>query len=189
MYGDLCELLVPGFLSTSLDVDGHRFGLRSLSQNDLHYLHKYVRDDDLAWRIHLAAHSIWMVDGIPLIGEPLSHRVLYDHLLRASRSILGAIVGTAYGFFSRMREANNYLEAYLYEDDSRRLWQGIGCGTYPIHTKSSIHGIERLGLNPIQSAWVSWNKVTDTRDDQEYTWSNTKVLVSLQSNKGYCSIR
>lgn len=185
MYEDLYELLVPGFLSTSIDLEGHRVVLRSLSNHDLHFLHKYVREDDPAWRVHLVAHSVWMVDGIPLLEESFSHRVLFDALMRSSRGLIRGAVGTLYGFFARMREANHYLEAYLYEEDSRRLWRGLGNGAYPLHTKASIPGLDRIGLNPLQSAWVAWNGMEDTRDAQEHQWANTKVLVSLQSHKAY----
>ena len=42
-----------------------------------------------------------------------------------------------------------------------------------------------MGLNLIQSSWTSWNRLEDEREAQEYIWSNTKVMVSLQSYKGY----
>jgi len=189
MYGDLTELISPGFLSTSVDVEGHRYVLRSLSQNDLLFLHKYVRDDDPMWRVHLVAHSVWMVDGVPLLEESsLAHKVVYDSLCHTGRVLFREMLGTVYGFFARMREANFYLESYLYEEDSRRMWRGLGKGRYPMSYKTAIPGVEKLGLNPLQSAWLSWNQMEDTRDDQEYVWSNTKVLVSLQSHKGYESL-
>lgn len=186
MYADLQHLLIPGFLSTSVELEGHRFALRSLSQGDLNFLRQCVRDKDPAWRFHLVAHSLWMVDGISLLdAKGFAHKVALDHILRASRTLVRAMVGTAYGFYTRMQEAHQFLEAYLYEDESRRLWRGLGNGQYPLHTKSSIPGVEKLGLNPVQSSWVSWNRVEDDREVQDYTWSNTKVLVSLQSYKGY----
>ncbi len=188
MYGDLNDLLVPGFLSASVDVEGHRFGLRSLSQSELHHLRHYVSDNDPSWRVHLVAHSLWMMDGLPFLGNPFSHRVAYEHLMRSSRPILRGLLGTVYGFFSRIREAGNYFEAYLYEDDSRRLWKNTGSGTYPLHKLSSVFGVETLGLNQWQASWVAWNRLEDERDHQEYLWSNTKVLVSLQSHKGYESL-
>ncbi len=186
MYGDLLRLLVPGFLTTTIELEGHRFGLRSLSQPDLDFLRHCVRDGDPAWRYHLVAHSLWMVDGLPLLeSKGLAHKVALDHIMKASRTLVRAMLGTAYGFYTRMREANHYLEAYLYEEESRRLWRGLSNGQYPLHTKASIPGIERLGQNSIQSSWVSWNRLEDERDAQSFHWSNTKVLVSLQSYKGY----
>jgi hypothetical protein len=188
MYEDLIQILVPGFLSASIEQDGHRFTLRSLSQGDLQYLRQFARDDDPSWRIHIAAHSLWMVDGIPLLGNPFAHRVAYDHLVRTNRPLLRAMMGAVYGFFSRMREVSHYLEAYLYEDDSRRLWKNTGSGMYPLHKLSPVPGLDALGLNQWQSSWVAWNRLEDERDHQEYLWSNTKVLVSLQSHKGYESL-
>ena len=185
MYADLCELLVPGFLSTSIEIEGHRISLRSFSTQDLYLLRKYVRDDDPSWRVHMVAHCVWMVDGIVLLDSPLAHRVLFDVLMRSSKALIRAIVGTLYGFFLRVKEANYYLEAYLYEAESRRLWGGLGSGQYSLHSKTSIPGIQSLGLNSLQSAWVAWNGLEDLRDQQDYVWSNTKVLVSLQSHKSY----
>lgn len=188
MYEDLTGLLVPGFLSASIEQDGHRFTLRSLSQGDLQYLRQFVRDDDLSWRVHLVAHSLWMVDGLPFLGNPFAHRVAYDALLRINKPLLRAMLGTAYGFFARMREAGHYLEAYLYEDESRRMWKNLGSGQYPLHKLSPVPGLDTLGMNQWQSSWVAWNRLEDERDHQEYLWSNTKVLVSLQSHKGYESL-
>ena len=189
MYADLCELLAPGFLSASIDLEGHRYCLRSLSQNDLFFLRKYVNDNDPSWRLHLISHSIWMVDGVPLLEDAtLAHRVVYDHLKNSSRVLVRAMMGTVLGFFSRMREANQYLEAYLYEEDSRRMWGGLGHGAHPLWVKSSIPGTDKLGLNSLQSAWISWNQSVDVREEQEYLWSNTKVMVSLQSHKAYESL-
>jgi hypothetical protein len=113
---------------------------------------------------------------------------VFDNLCRSSKVLFREMLGTVYGFFSRMREANFYLESYLYEEDSRRAWRGMGKGGYPVSSRTAIPGVEKLGLNPLQAAWVSWNQMEDVRDEQEYIWSNTKVLVSLQSHKGYESL-
>ena len=43
--------------------------------------------------------------------------------------------------------------------------------------------MSRWGMNHIQISGVAWNKLEDDRDAQEYTWSLTKVMVSLQSGK------
>lgn len=189
MYRDLNDLLVPGFLTTSLEVEGHRYSLRSLSQQDFHYIRKLVNEGDPLWRVHLVAHSLWMADGLPLLGNPFAPRVAFEHLLRCSKPLFRAMLGTVYGFFLRSQEANHYLESFLYEDESRRIWRGIGSGRYTLHSKAAIPGVETLGLNALQSAWVTWNKMEDDREAQEYVWSNTKVLVSLQSYKGYESLQ
>jgi hypothetical protein len=189
LYGDLGEFLVPGFLSTTIDVDGHRYAVRSLTQNDLYLVQKRVSQTDPSWRLHLAAQSVWMVDGTPLLEDStLAYRAVLESLGRSTKPLVLAMVGTIYGFFARMREANYFLESYLYEEESRRLWRALGSGRYHPSHKTVIPGVERLGLNPLQSAWISWNQIEDRRDDQEYVWSNTKVLVSLQSHKGYESL-
>ena len=188
MYGDLLGLLIPGFLSTDIDIEGFRVSLRSLSPQDLQYLRRYVDNDDLSWRYHLIAHSIWMVDGIPLLDVPYTHKIAYEALMCSNRAVTQAMLGTVFGFFSRVREAGNYLEAYLYEDESRRLWRGLSNGKHPLHSLASIPGIDRVGLNTVQVTWASWNVLEDFRDEHDSHWANTKILVALQSHKSYESL-
>lgn len=184
MYEDLLPLLVPGFLTARMRVGSVRLGLRSLTSNDLSLLREVAKEGGPEWPLHLAAASVWMVNGIPLLeGYPYSHSIALNFLNGLHKSISRAIFAQALGFFRRMRLSNQCFESFLYEEDSRRLWKGTNNGTLPLWTQSGIPGLDRLGLNPFQASWVQWNRSEDERHDDDFSWSLTKVLVSVQSSK------
>jgi len=185
-YVDLRQLLTPGFLSTTVNVGGHRYGLKSLSHGDLFLLDQAVNENDPTWKLWIVAHSLWVADGIFLLEDVVyAPKVVFEALSRSNRALISDLFGTVLWLFRRVRKANLFLEAFLYEEESRRLWGAVGRGAVPLWRKSPVPGLERLGLNSLQSAWMSWNQLEDTREEQEYIWSNTKVMVSLQSHKSY----
>lgn len=185
MYGDLSSLVLPGFLSARVQIGDLSLGLRSLSLMDTNLLRKVALEGGPDWVFHLASASIWMVNGIPLLeGHPYSYRIAYD-LLKGTHKVLARLVFTqALSFFRRMKEANLLFESFLYEEGSRRLWKSTNNGAHQIWDQAGIPGLDRLGLNQFQASWVQWNRSEDDRLDDDYTWSMTKVLVSVQSAKG-----
>jgi hypothetical protein len=183
MYEDLRQFLVPGFLTSTLALNGHTYGFRSLVPSDLWLVNQIARDTDPEWRVRLLAASLWMVDGVVLLDSPEAAAVTYRALCRSSSVVIREGFGTLVGFFRRWRDAQKYLESFLYEEESRRLWQGCRSGATPLWGRTSIPGLSRLGSNPVQSAWAAWNHLEDSRETQEYEWSLTKVHISLQSHK------
>lgn len=184
MYEDLVPLVVPGFLSSRLEIGGVTLGLRSLSANDTNLLRKVAREGGPDWAFHLAAASIWMIDGLSLLENyPYSQKIAFDLLKRTHKSVVRAVFAQAVSFFHRMRKANVVFEAFLYEEESRRLWKSTNNGSHPIWILSGMPGMDRIGLNPFQASWVQWNRSEDDRLDDDYSWSLTKVLVSVQSSK------
>jgi hypothetical protein len=184
MYEDLVPLVVPGFLTSRLQIGGLTLGLRSLSLTDTNLLRKVAHEGGPNWAFQLAAASIWMIDGLSLLESyPYSQKIAFTALQRAHKSVVRAVFAQALSFFRRMRDVNRVFEAFLYEDESRRLWKATNNGMHPIWTHVGMPGLDRLGMNPFQSSWVQWNRSEDDRLDDDYSWSLTKVLVSVQSSK------
>jgi hypothetical protein len=184
MYEDLIPLVVPGFLTTRLQIGDTSLGVRSLSLNDTNHLRKVAREGGTDWAFHLAAASIWMIDGVSLLENYPNNQMPALVALRGShRSMVRLVFTQALSFFRRMRDANRVFEAFLYEDESRRLWKSTNNGTHPIWAQTGMPGLDRLGLNPFQSSWIQWNRSEDDRLDDDYQWSLTKMLVSVQSSK------
>lgn len=180
----MASLINPGFLSTSLRIGRLTLGLRSLSSNDIHLLRHAAKEGGSDWPFYLAASSIWMIDGLCLLeSHPYSFRVAYDAMKASHTELVRAIFSQALAFFNRMRVCNRVIEAFFYEDESRRLWNATNKGAILPTTYAGIPGVERLGLNSFQSAWIQWNRAEDDRENDDYSWSLTKVLVSVQSNK------
>jgi hypothetical protein len=184
MYEDLFQFLVPGFLTARVLVDGRAYSLRSLTTSDLFRISAVAKDNHPDWKIWAVASSLWMVDGIPLFEDSTyAPKAIFETLLGSHKRLVSHLFGTVVGFFLRSKRSHLFLESFLYEEESRNLWHSTHSGQIPLYQRSGIPGIERLGLNQFQSSWVAWNKLEDTRDGQEYTWSLTKLMVSLQSHK------
>jgi len=184
MYEDLVPLVVPGFLTARLQIGDTILGLRSLSTNDLGFLRIVAREGGVDWPFHLAAASIWMVDGTPLLeSHPYSLRIALNFLRLSHKSAARAVFSQALSFFRRMRAANRMFESFLYEDESRSLWKATNNGTHPVWVQSGIPGVDRLGQNSYQASWVQWNRSEDDRLDDDYSWTLTRMLVSVQSSK------
>lgn len=185
MYEDLTRLVVPGFLTARLKFGKLTLGVRSLSENDLSLLRVVAKEGGTDWPNQIAAASIWMVNGMPLLeSHPYSIQIARELLTNSHKSVVRGVFSQAVSFFARMKEANRYFEAFLYEEESRRLWKGTNNGTFPIWTQSGLPGLDRLGMNSFQTSWTQWNRSEDDRDDDAYQWSLTKILVSVQSSKG-----
>jgi len=184
MYGDLYQLLVPGFLTARVRLGDHTYSLRSLGPPDLYRISGVEKEGTIPWKIWAVASSIWMVDGIPLFeSSTISPHLAYQSLLGSHRRVIGSLYGTLTDFFRRTRVAHQYFESFLYEEESRHLWQSLRGGAFPLSHKAGIPGIERLGLSNLQTSWMAWNHLEDVREDQEYQWTLTKIQVSMQSGK------
>jgi hypothetical protein len=184
MYEDVVPLVVPGFLTARCTFGKLSLGVRSLSENDLSFLRAIAKESASDWPLHVASASIWSINGIPLLESyPYSNRVGFNTLSQAHKSVARSVFSQALSFFARMKEANRFFESFLYENESRRLWKGTNNGAIPIWDRSGFPGTERLGMNSFQSTWVQWNRSEDDRASDDYQWSLTKVLVSVQSSK------
>lgn len=184
MYGDLYQLLVPGFLTSRVKLGDHTYSLRSLGPPDLYRISGVEKEGTVQWKVWVVASSLWMADGIPLFeSSTISPHLVYKTLLQSHRRVIGSLYGTVTDFFRRVRVAHQYFESFLYEDESRHLWQSLRGGTFPLSYKAGIPGIDRLGLSNLQTSWMAWNHLEDVREDQEYQWTLTKIQVSMQSAK------
>ena len=134
-----------------------------------------------AWTV---AASVWMVDGVCLLEDAsYATKVLFDFLQGTNKRLLQSLFGSVLGFFIRAKRASSVLEAFLYEDESRRLWHSTHRGKIPLAKMSGVPGVGNLGVSHLQSSWTAWNMLEDQREDQEYAWSLAKVNVALQSDK------
>lgn len=184
IYDDLYQFLVPGFVAATVTLGGRQYGLRSLSPGDFQTIAGLAKENHPEWKLRVAAASLYHVDGHYLLESSSSAAAMgYRALQRCTHAAVRALFATQLGFYQRYRRASGVLEPYLYSDENRRLWHSTHNGTHPLWTRASVPGLERLGYNPLQAQWTAWNRLEDVREEQEYAWSITKVLVGLQSSK------
>lgn len=184
MYGDLAQLLVPGFLTAKVTIGDHTYSLRSLNPGDLYLLSGVAREGNPEWKLWVVAASVWMVDGVTLLDDRVAAtRYLRTFLGQSHRAVVGHLFAQALSFFKRMKTALRYLESFLYEDESRHLWYATKTAGVTLLQRSGVPGADKLGTNLAQTSWLSWNYLEDQREEQEYSWSLAKVMVSMQSGK------
>jgi hypothetical protein len=183
MYRDLERIVSPGFLTATVRVGGVPFGVRSLGPNDLEFLRAVAKENGPEWTLWIAAASLWMIDGNYLLESyPSATKVAFDYLRASNRAVVRALFSVSLSFFRRQQKLNMVFESYFYEDSSRRLWKAVK-SFQGQSLRGGFPGAERLGVNAYQEVWTDWNQSEDARHEDDYSWSLTKVLVSVQSNK------
>lgn len=182
MYEDVREFLDPGFLTNTFVFGDTRISLRSMFPRDQFLLqHQVATNWD--WRVWLVATSIWMVNGIYVMGDVDILPDLVDFLNRTNATTINILFHCALGFFNRFKRAARFLEPYLYEEESRKVWHTNGRGSFSGSVASGLPGVESLGRNVIQSGWAGWNVTEDERHQADYQWSLVKTSLGPHAPK------
>lgn len=183
MYKDLRELLDPGILSHVVTVSDVRMCFRTLNPSDLYLLKHYTQENDPNWRMWAAACSLWMCNGVNLLPGGHAHVPFVAKMfLTFPRVVQDRVFSVVTGLFSRSKRAFTYLEPFFYEDESRKLWHAVGKETLNGGLAGGLEGIRNLGLNGVQSSWITWNQLEDERNINEMEWSRVRagMMVHLQ---------
>jgi hypothetical protein len=85
--------------------------------------------------------------------------------------------------FSKQNECFVYIESFLYETISRKMWSDIGKGYPNLSHVTGLPGTEKMSLNPIQEVWLSYNQHEDSRVQYMGEWELTKAVMSSQNPK------
>ena len=181
-YEDLETLLEIGFLSHPVILDGTPLCLRTLSPGDMFALQARMSDPKADWRIWAVSTSVWMLNGVNLLGQAGAVPRLAKLLQRLPGRTLELLFTILVGLFKRHQKAIFGVEAYCYEASSRYLWHSFG-GHVPT-SHSGVSGAEYLGTNPIQRMWIAFNTVEDQRELAEANWEGFKLAAGAQAPKG-----
>ena len=69
-YEDLQELIVTGFLTHTIEINNSILSIRNLSSSDNFFIkHTTRKNDNHSWMLWSVARSVWMIDGLNLLGE------------------------------------------------------------------------------------------------------------------------
>lgn len=181
IYTDVRELIAPGFLAHPVIINGARFVLRTLDASDGFLLrYRTYGMSFREWKAWAVASSIWMVDGVVILDD---ENALYDlsrMCLSLPNSILDDLHGILGGLMRRVRTASERVEAFLYEEESRRFWLSHGA---LLRERSERNGIPR-GHNSLLSLWIYFNQVEDDRERDDYAWDLAKFTAGPHVPKG-----
>ena len=182
IYGDVVELLTPGFLTHPVDVGGHDFVLRSFFPTDLEQLHMRVgrKNNDRNYKNWVLAMSVCMVDGQIFLDQQTCILLLYRHFSKLPESMVDILFSLFKGLQNRVRESVRVVVAYSYEDYSRDTWLRVGENFSRV---SGYEGIEKLGLNTVQMVWASQNKIEDMNVERKSHWEGVKLIAATQAPK------
>lgn len=175
-YQDIEDLISPGFLSHSVNVNGTRVALRSPSRSDLFMVRAkadlgYAKNRKISdWKIWTLAHCTWMVNGISLLEERNSAAIIYKLYAKLPISAVENLFRIYMSLYGRMLNALRGIEAYAWEDISRRKWSSLNGSMISSHQFSGFPGADRLGMNTIQEIWSYINKMEDIRLKDRRNW-------------------
>ena len=181
-YGDVETLLSPGFLTHPVRVAGVRFQLRSLAPGDLFMLRARAEGaTHTEWRIWMLASSIWLVDGISVLGQDSAVPVFARYLRHLPEKAISTMFSVLLGLFSRSQRSVQAALAYCYETESRYKWATYG--KERTGNTSGVTGAEKLGLNSVQQIWLAFNQYEDARLLGDQQWEGFKLVASSNSPK------
>lgn len=180
IYEDVRSLLVPGFLSQAVKIGDLRLSLRTLSEPDFFLLRNRAfgleGKQQLSWGL---AQAVWMVNGSLVENDEGALCELaeaFDNLPSVARDLLNRVFKS---LMNRLIEANERIEAFLFENESRVLWKSQGAALThqtPWLRYQKLH-------NPVISLWVYYNQMEDSRLSYEREWTFTKFVMAPHAPK------
>lgn len=180
-YEDVEALLSPGFLTHAVTVAGITLQIRSLSPGDLFMLRSRAHGtSDMEWRVWALATSVWMVDGVCILGEDSTVPLVARTLRYLPDPAVTRLFWVLLGLFSRVQKATDAVVPYSYEQDSRYRWVAFNRKV----AYSGVPGADRLGLNRVQQMWVAFNQYEDLKTEMDHNWETAKLVASGNSPKG-----
>lgn len=182
LYGDVETLLLPGFLTHPVVVQGTPLCLRTLGPGDMFGLKARMTAPSADWRVWTVASSIWMVNGISLLDEPGLIPRLADTVRTLPKNAQDILFTIVIGLFARQNRASTSVESYCYEIQSRYQWRSLKGANFPDH--AGVPGVQRLGTNVVQRVWAAFNTYEDQREHDDTLWEGFKLSASAMSPKG-----
>ena len=185
-YEDLVELVMTGFLSHSVRLNGVSFSLRNVQDRDLFLIQNRAGTAApyAQWERWAIAQLVWMMDGFILFHEPNAPVAVYRAMRAVPEGALRPLVGIVMDLTKRVTEATRGVASYSYEDTSRSLWNQIKVHPLPSDRLSGVPGVETLGMNAVQRMWTAYNVIEDWREEDTNAWDQAKFIASAMAPKG-----
>lgn len=181
-YTDVEALLSPGFLTHQVVVAGVRLQLRSLAPGDLFMLRARAEGaSNKDWRVWMLASSIWLVDGMSVLGTDSAVPMLARYLRQLPDRAVTAMFSVLLGLFARSQQSVSAVLVYCYEVESRYKWATFG--KEGGNRSSGVEGADKLGLNTVQQIWLAFNQYEDQKAVADQQWEGFKLVASSNSPK------
>lgn len=188
-YRDIEDLIRPGFLSHSFNLNGVRLALRSPFPSDAFMIRARAQFDlkrnyrSLDWKVWTLAMCTWLIDGYSVLGEANHAVELYDMYRSLPRGAIEHLFCVYTGLYNRMMSALRSIEPYSLEDISRRRWKSLGSAMPSDESYSGVRGSRFLGINLAQEIWMALNHYEDMRLESLNNWYQRRAAMAPHLTK------
>lgn len=184
LYETVKKLILVGFLSHKVKLGESTVVMRNLTQSDSLFLDNCSYEStDSSWMLWTVARSIWMIDGMVLLGEKNSSYFIYHLIKDLSEKTIKRLFQVTLSLTSKVNSQAETIQAFLKEDYNRILWEQHRGHSFPSERVNGISGSETLGMNLIQKIWTSFNSMEDGRLEEQSAWNNAKFIASANAPK------
>jgi len=178
-------MIERGFLTKKIYVNEVVMSLRTLNKTDLFLIQERLNPKQSDYKVWSVAHSVWILEGQYLLEKtPYVSYDIYNQFKNIPKPYLEKIYHALLELYEKQSRCFQYLESFLYEDISRKIWLESAKGLPNKVSLTGLPGTDRLPLNPIQEIWVAYNQNEDSRVDYLAEWELTKAVMSTQNPKG-----
>jgi hypothetical protein len=183
-YEDIEVLLLDGFLSETVSLGGRNISFRTMFPSEIEILHARTRfsKSERSWKAWYVASSVWMIDGYSVSGSHNSAYHIYQKICKLPSTVINILFNVYAGLTLKTRNALLAVEAYLYEPQSRYIWNHFG------RTWNPQGEFAYLGSNHIQRSWIAFNVTEDDRIRDMQNWMGHKLVASTQAPKAIQSL-
>ena len=183
-YAGIRSLIFEGSLYKSFISEEHDLYLkiRSPDDSDLTWIYEYSPTQSWKREVGLVSRCVHSVNGRTLKGEDGVYWLSEFLSSQCSRHLVRNLAIATISLLEEIREAQDYLEPFSYESESRSLWRNWRASTFMgdrLPTK----------LNEFQRSWVVWNQLEDRKIATKTEWEQALLITSAFNAKGAKSIR
>jgi hypothetical protein len=185
IYKPIEDLILTGFQSRPLVINSIPAALRTPLPSDLAFIKSYgpklpiKRSKQL-----LVARCIWRVGDQIVLNSPEVFPKILEMVTAIPKNVLDILYIVISNMLNTAVSMYDGVEPYSYEYYSRYFWKSLR-GLLPCEDAfTGLPGTSLLGMNNIQRAWVFFNTLEDSRNDELSSWTSSKFIASAMVGKG-----
>lgn len=174
-YNNIKHLIFDGFIPFHIQFFGMNLVMKGLNPEEYRFIEMIERDINRRVPLYFL-YSIVFIDGqsvLPIRAD--IHEEFTKFWFQLPVKVCEYAINIVQAIQNAHSDSYENLEGYLYESESRFLWNVYG--KRAVRNKL-IKGIELIGMNSAQESWVLFNTREDLREEQDRQYDHSKFIVS-----------
>lgn len=174
-YKQIKNLIFDGFIPFRIQFFGMNLVMKGLNPEEYRFIE--MVEPEAVRRIPLYfLYSIVFVDGDSLLPHRSElHGDFISFWMKLPSKVCEYLVNIVQAIQTAQSDCYENLEGYLYENESRYLWNVYG--KKAVRNKL-IKGVDLIGMNTAQESWVLFNSREDLKEEQDRLFDHSKFIVS-----------